>query len=80
MLAIAHAFETFGGYAPCTLCLRQREVYWVALGLALGFMVATILKYMGPALLHEFERRINVYGTAFVVLLVGGFIALRYFG
>ena len=35
MLAIAHAFETFGGYAPCTLCLRAREVYWVAGSLAL---------------------------------------------
>ena len=30
MLAAAHAFETFGGYAPCMLCLRQREVYWAA--------------------------------------------------
>jgi disulfide bond formation protein DsbB len=30
MLGIAHAFERFGGLAPCTLCLRQREVYWVA--------------------------------------------------
>lgn len=39
MLAIAHAFETFGGYAPCTLCLRQREVYWAAGGLAAAFMV-----------------------------------------
>jgi disulfide bond formation protein DsbB len=39
MLATAHAFQTFGGYAPCALCLRQREVYWVALGLALVFMV-----------------------------------------
>lgn len=39
MLATAHAFETFGGYAPCTLCLRQREVYWTALGLAAAFMV-----------------------------------------
>ena len=38
MLAIAHGFQTFGGYQPCTLCLRQREVYWVAGGLALGFM------------------------------------------
>jgi disulfide bond formation protein DsbB len=38
MLAAAHAFETFGGYAPCNLCLRQREVYWavIAVGL-LGF-------------------------------------------
>jgi len=39
MLAIAHAFETFGGLAPCTLCLRQREVYWVAGSVALGGMI-----------------------------------------
>ena len=39
MLAIAHAFETFGGLAPCTLCLRQREVYWVAGWLALAAMI-----------------------------------------
>ena len=35
MLAAAHAFERIGGYAPCLLCLRQREVYWVALPIAL---------------------------------------------
>ncbi len=34
MLAIAHAFQTFGGLQPCTLCLRQREVYWWALGIS----------------------------------------------
>ena len=39
MLATAHAFETFGGLAPCTLCLRQREVYWAILGVGLVFMV-----------------------------------------
>ena len=39
MLAIAHAFETFGGLAPCTLCLRQREVYWASLSLGLVSMV-----------------------------------------
>jgi disulfide bond formation protein DsbB len=39
MLATAHAFQTFGGYAPCTLCLRQREVYWVILGVGLAFMI-----------------------------------------
>jgi disulfide bond formation protein DsbB len=33
-LAVAHAFETFGHLAPCTLCLKQREVYWMALALA----------------------------------------------
>jgi len=43
MLAIAHAFQTFGGYQPCTLCLRQREVYWVAGALALASMVVVRL-------------------------------------
>jgi disulfide bond formation protein DsbB len=43
MLATAHAFETFGGLAPCHLCLYQRDVYWAALsvgvaGFALGYM------------------------------------------
>ncbi|HTK34618.1 MAG TPA: disulfide bond formation protein B [Caulobacteraceae bacterium] len=44
MLATAHAFETFGGYAPCTLCLRQREVYWGALAAAILGMAAIALK------------------------------------
>ena len=35
MLAAAHLFQRFG-YEPCALCLRQREVYWVALPLALA--------------------------------------------
>jgi disulfide bond formation protein DsbB len=34
MLATAHVFENMG-YAPCTLCLRQREVYWTAIIVAL---------------------------------------------
>ena len=45
MLAIAHAFETFGGLAPCTLCLRAREVYWVALTVGLvGFGGGLVVK------------------------------------
>lgn len=43
MLAVAHAFERFGGYAPCLLCLKQREVYWWAGGVALAFMVVVRL-------------------------------------
>lgn len=38
MLAIAHGFDTFGGYAPCELCLRERTVYWIAGGFALAAM------------------------------------------
>ncbi|HEY3695771.1 disulfide bond formation protein B [Phenylobacterium sp.] len=43
MLAIAHGFQTFGGYAPCTLCLRQREVYWLAAAVAAASMVVVRL-------------------------------------
>src|SRR5690606_39002191 len=35
MLAAAHAFERFGGLAPCNLCLKQREVLWAAIAIAL---------------------------------------------
>jgi disulfide bond formation protein DsbB len=43
MLAVAHAFEKFGGLPPCHLCLYERQVYWVAIcvavaGFALGYM------------------------------------------
>ena len=34
MLGAAHAFERFGGLAPCNLCLKQREVYWAAIAIA----------------------------------------------
>lgn len=45
MLGIAHAFETFGHLAPCTLCLKAREVYWVALTVGLvGFAAGPVLK------------------------------------
>jgi disulfide bond formation protein DsbB len=33
LLAGAHLFQLFG-YAPCELCLDQREAHWTALGIA----------------------------------------------
>lgn len=39
MLGTAHAFETFGKLAPCLLCLKQREVYWVTGTVALVAVV-----------------------------------------
>ena len=39
MLAVAHASQTFGGLAPCELCLKQRTVYWVAGGIAAAAMI-----------------------------------------
>jgi disulfide bond formation protein DsbB len=41
MLGAAHAFETFGKLAPCLLCLKQREVYWVTGSVALVAVVLT---------------------------------------
>ena len=39
MLGVAHAFETFGKLAPCLMCLKQREVYWVTGTVALVAIV-----------------------------------------
>jgi membrane protein YqaA with SNARE-associated domain len=43
------------------------------------FGVAAILKYFGPAMLEEFERRMTLYSILLLVLLVGGFVALKVF-
>lgn len=40
MLGIAHAFEIFGHLPPCNLCLKQREVYWVAGAAAIATLIA----------------------------------------
>jgi disulfide bond formation protein DsbB len=45
MLAIAHGFETFGHMMPCTLCLKAREVYWVAMAVAAVGVVLRRTKY-----------------------------------
>lgn len=73
MLAIAHAFETFGGLAPCILCLKQREVYWVAGGIAIaGILVAyTPLRVWGGRL---------VCAALVVTFLVGMGIAIWHAG
>ncbi len=34
MLAVAHGFQTFGHLPPCHLCLKQREVYWIAMAMS----------------------------------------------
>ncbi len=69
MLGAAHAFETFGGYAPCTLCLRQREVYWIAGSLALAGLVLT-----RPAQLQKFKGLFHL-GLALVFMAGVGIAA-----
>ena len=73
MLAIAHGFQTFGGYQPCTLCLRQREVYWVAAEFAALSMVAVRLPG-GPRLR---EATCWILG---IIFLVGCGIAVYHAG
>ncbi|MFZ5719114.1 MAG: disulfide bond formation protein B [Pseudomonadota bacterium] len=73
MLATAHAFETFGGYAPCVLCLRQREVYWAILGLGLAFMILVRMPG-GPR-----WRAATCWALALLFLL-GGAVAVYHAG
>ncbi len=42
------------------------------------FAVAAILKYFGPAMLQEFERRLNLYSVLLLLLLVGGIVLLKF--
>jgi len=73
MLAIAHAFQQFGGYAPCALCLRQREVYWAAGAVAAVAMVLVRLPG-GPRL-----REPSCWLLA-VIFLAGAAIATYHAG
>ena len=42
------------------------------------FLVAGLLYYFGPPIRDFIERRLGLVFTVFVVLLIGGFVALRY--
>ncbi len=35
MLATAWSFQLFGHLNPCHLCLKQRDIYWIAVGVSL---------------------------------------------
>jgi len=73
MLAIAHAFETFGGLAPCILCLQQRTVYWVAIGVA---AIGLVLHWLPPK--TRFDRAVSAILA--IIFLVGMGIAIRHAG
>jgi disulfide bond formation protein DsbB len=49
LLGIAHAFESFGHLMPCELCLKQRDVYWVAMAVsASGLLWVLIARDRAP--------------------------------
>ncbi|WP_273242412.1 disulfide bond formation protein B [Hyphomonas atlantica corrig.] len=69
MLAAAHAFETFGGLAPCPLCLRQREVYWALIAMT---VTGLVLWWLIPK--RRFLVALNVMiGLAFIVGVIVAF-------
>lgn len=47
MLGMAHYFETFQHLAPCILCLKQREAYWIAGSVALAGVAASYSPWRG---------------------------------
>ena len=49
LLGGAHAFEQFGGLAPCILCLQQRDAHWAALAAAAIIVVAGLAVSRLPA-------------------------------
>jgi disulfide bond formation protein DsbB len=69
LLAGAHAFESFGGLAPCALCLKQRETHWIAAGAALAWIIA--LKFAPKAGLE----RLALFGVGAAFLLCFGVAA-----
>lgn len=62
LLAGAHAFERFGGLAPCILCLRQRETHWAVLGVAAAVIAVAALRRAAPSRLGALAL-----GVAFLV-------------
>jgi disulfide bond formation protein DsbB len=73
MLAIAHGFETFGGLAPCMLCLKQREVYWAAL--VVGLAGTVLYRLTGS----ERARR-GAAALLTVIFLYGAYLAAFHAG
>ncbi|MDZ7629502.1 MAG: disulfide bond formation protein B [Parvularculaceae bacterium] len=72
LLAGAHAFERFGGFAPCALCLDQREAHWAGLGVAIaGLALAFVFKSKriaaaavgAAALVYGFSAGLAFYHT-----------------
>lgn len=55
MLGVAHGFQEFGGLAPCPLCLKQRDAYWMAIVIALpASLWAVITRSKGTPRLAAF--------------------------
>lgn len=70
MLGAAHSFEHFMKLPPCALCLHQREVYWVALGVS-SFAIITRKYFQNPSIIRAYDALLAVIFLAGAV--VAGF-------
>ncbi len=50
LLAGAHAFERFGGLAPCPLCLMQRDWHWGVVAASIAALILQRTPFTRPRL------------------------------
>ncbi|CAL4868052.1 Disulfide bond formation protein B [Asticcacaulis sp. MM231] len=73
MLATAWSFQLFAHLSPCHLCLKQRDVYWIAVGVSLVASVwALFTGAKGPPRVFSF--------VLFAIFTTGAAIALFHAG
>ncbi|WP_395945308.1 disulfide bond formation protein B [Brevundimonas sp.] len=75
MLGAAHAFERFMGLAPCNLCLKQREVYWGAVAIAVlatGWTILSGGRRGTPRIAAFLLGAVFATGTIVAVFHMGG--------
>lgn len=70
MLAAAHVFEALG-YAPCHLCLLQREVYWGALTVAAAGLTLVRLARLPMAVVSLLLGAVFVVGVGLAAFHAG---------
>ncbi len=73
MLATAWSFQVFGGLNPCHLCLKQRDIYWIAVGVSAVCSVwALFTGAKGPPRVFSFVLfAVFATGTALAVFHAG---------
>ena len=73
MLGAAHYFEKVQGLAPCLLCLKQREAYWVAGAVSLAAIAAGFTPWRRPLvrLLCAILALVFLYGMGMAIYHAG---------
>ncbi len=73
MLGTAWSFQIFGHLDPCHLCLKQRDVYWIAVGVsAVASVWALFTGAKGPPRVFSFVLfAIFLTGTALAIFHAG---------